>query len=155
MNIFEAYNMTLTEEQIDFAFERYRYLNEEVFTAALIAALTTGVFLKMLDKHKSNHASVIDWLAGFIKWGMEEYDGNIDIRDIKKYAYEYYETDDEEDELTESFGSKDSKILQVLKKAKTKTAAVYSKTVGKLVGRLAKRSGLSKSELDKVINKAS
>jgi hypothetical protein len=154
--IFEAYGNNIMEEHIEYVFENYENMHEAIVTTVLATALATGVFLKMLDKAKDpkgkpNKPRTIDWIAGFLKFGMEDFDGNVDIRDIKKYAYEGYA---DPNIVVEAEGKGSKFLLKTIKSAKKKGAKFYAKTLGKLVGRLAKRQNLSKADLDKIVSGA-
>lgn len=150
-NIFEAYKSSITTEQVEYAFDRSSTIHESILLTALLAALSTGVFLKIIDANKKNKPKVIDWLAGFLRWGMQEYEGTVDFRDIKKHAYVGYE---DLDDPTTFFEAKGSNILKKLKAAAKKGKSSLNKYIGTLLGKIVKDADLDKKTIDAVVKKA-
>ena len=140
---------------MDPIYESYKEtLNEEVFMAIFLTALATGTILKLIDKKKSSGPGFIDWLAGFIKWGMSDADEGIDIRDIKKYAYQGYVDYSAGEPVYENTLEESSSLSNKFKALQKKGGTAWNKTKGIILGKIIKYADMPKSTIDKVLKAA-
>lgn len=144
---------------MDPIYESYKQAVNKEFDGALLTSIAEGLLTSEIDKRKKNQPKFTDWLASFIKWGMSNGDEAIDIRDIRKYAYEGYEEWEAKNApantdlaIVENIIEENSNILNKLKSLKNKGGKKFSKTIGTIIGRMIKYAQLPAKTIDKVLN---
>lgn len=140
--IYESY----TEDNI---VENMQQLDEFVGTA-ILTILATGLVLRVADGFMGNKPKMIHYLTALVQWATGEATSDgINPLEIRKFAYQNLTDEKEDDEL---YGRKSSKILsrRILGAAK-KGSVALAKVLGSAIGSMAKRAGLSKSDLNKII----
>jgi len=146
--IFESYNECLISEKEEQILKEIEQLDEIIGTA-IATLVISGMVLRAADVIMGNKPKLIHYLTAIFTWGSAEHQGSLNPLEIRKYAYENLrDAKDIEDE----FGPSSSKILsKKLAKGTKSTSIKFAKILGSAIGRIAKRAGLSKLDIDKAI----
>ncbi len=95
-----------------------------------------------------NKPKIRQYLMAIINWAFEEYDGSLNINDIRKSAYDIMREDNEmRDEFSPGFSKiLSKKVLSGLKKGSKE----FAKILGQAIGRIAYEAKMSKEELNRI-----
>jgi len=151
MNYIKLYEQKIIEDKAEAQLlESVEQLDEIVLVTAIAVGLAAGVIFRTIDGIRGSKPKIGQYLKGIVKWAFSEYhDGSLSINDIRKAAYSVMR---EDQKLEDEFGSGVSKILsKKVLSGLNKGSKEFATILGKAIGRIAKRAGMSKEELNKVV----